>query len=95
MNWVGIYNLLAFVGSELALFLFCRPLQEYWVVPTAIGMSEGSFFWDQLLICLLEQCSTYQYALTVNACLSIPGDVAILVRFPQTAAICGRYTRYP
>jgi hypothetical protein len=31
--WVG----LAFIGDELALFLICRPVSQYWAVPAANG----------------------------------------------------------
>lgn len=30
----AVYTALGFVGSELALFLSCRPLDQYWAVPT-------------------------------------------------------------
>ncbi|OAQ67598.1 hypothetical protein VFPPC_13550 [Pochonia chlamydosporia 170] len=32
-NWLGIFIALGFVASELALFLACRPIQQYWAVP--------------------------------------------------------------
>ncbi|KAK2846330.1 hypothetical protein FQN49_005835 [Arthroderma sp. PD_2] len=34
VKYLTIWVILGFVGSELALFLICRPLQEYWAVPT-------------------------------------------------------------
>ncbi|KFY09694.1 hypothetical protein V492_05385 [Pseudogymnoascus sp. VKM F-4246] len=33
VKYVSIYTALSFVGSELALFLVCRPIQQYWAVP--------------------------------------------------------------
>ncbi|RDL40255.1 Uncharacterized protein BP5553_00234 [Venustampulla echinocandica] len=35
VNYVAIYTALSFIGSELALFLACRPIQQYWAVPAA------------------------------------------------------------
>lgn len=32
--WLSVYVGLGFIGSELALFLICRPLSNYWAVPT-------------------------------------------------------------
>lgn len=34
INYIAIYVALGFVGTELALFLTCRPLSNYWAVPT-------------------------------------------------------------
>ncbi|KAJ9221314.1 hypothetical protein DTO271D3_8725 [Paecilomyces variotii] len=34
INYCAIYVGLGFVGTELALFLTCRPLSDYWAVPT-------------------------------------------------------------
>ncbi|KAK5064594.1 hypothetical protein LTR84_000427 [Exophiala bonariae] len=33
LNGVMIWVVLAFIGDELALFLICRPLSQYWAVP--------------------------------------------------------------
>ncbi|KFX88258.1 hypothetical protein V495_05483 [Pseudogymnoascus sp. VKM F-4514 (FW-929)] len=35
VKYVSFYTALSFVGSELALFLICRPIQQYWAVPAA------------------------------------------------------------
>lgn len=34
INYIAIYVGLGFIGTELALFLTCRPLSNYWAVPT-------------------------------------------------------------
>ncbi|PLB48235.1 hypothetical protein P170DRAFT_437902 [Aspergillus steynii IBT 23096] len=34
VNYLAIYIALGFVAVELSLFLICRPLQNYWAVPT-------------------------------------------------------------
>ncbi|KAM5442555.1 hypothetical protein MferCBS31731_002434 [Microsporum ferrugineum] len=34
VKYLTIWVFLGFVGSELALFLICRPLSDYWAVPT-------------------------------------------------------------
>ncbi|KAL2871930.1 uncharacterized protein BJX67DRAFT_376782 [Aspergillus lucknowensis] len=34
INYLAIYVAVGFVGVELALFLICRPLSNYWAVPT-------------------------------------------------------------
>ncbi|KAE8145204.1 hypothetical protein BDV25DRAFT_170723 [Aspergillus avenaceus] len=34
VNYLGIYVALGFVAVELSLFLICRPLPNYWAVPT-------------------------------------------------------------
>lgn len=34
VKYLTIWVFLGFVGSELALFLICRPLPNYWAVPT-------------------------------------------------------------
>ncbi|KEF61489.1 uncharacterized protein A1O9_03056 [Exophiala aquamarina CBS 119918] len=33
LNGVMVWVVLAFIGDELALFLICRPLSQYWAVP--------------------------------------------------------------
>lgn len=35
INYIAIYVALGFVATELSLFLICRPLTDYWAVPTA------------------------------------------------------------
>ncbi|PWY90119.1 UbiD family decarboxylase [Aspergillus heteromorphus CBS 117.55] len=34
VNYLSIYTFAGFVGNELSLFLICRPLSNYWAVPT-------------------------------------------------------------
>ncbi|KAL4871325.1 hypothetical protein BDV12DRAFT_164615 [Aspergillus spectabilis] len=34
VNYLAIYVAIGFVGVELSLFLICRPLSNYWAVPT-------------------------------------------------------------
>ncbi|KAJ5491071.1 hypothetical protein N7539_002638 [Penicillium diatomitis] len=34
INYIAIYVALGFVGTELSLFLICRPITDYWAVPT-------------------------------------------------------------
>ncbi|PYH45815.1 uncharacterized protein BP01DRAFT_356453 [Aspergillus saccharolyticus JOP 1030-1] len=34
VNYLAIYVALGFVATELSLFLICRPIQNYWAVPT-------------------------------------------------------------
>lgn len=34
INYIAIYVALGFVATELSLFLICRPLSNYWAVPT-------------------------------------------------------------
>lgn len=34
INWLAIYVGLGFIATELTLFLICRPLSNYWAVPT-------------------------------------------------------------
>ncbi|KAH6665186.1 hypothetical protein B0J14DRAFT_522404 [Halenospora varia] len=33
VQWVAYYTVVSFVGSELALYLVCRPIHQYWAVP--------------------------------------------------------------
>ncbi|KAL5348581.1 hypothetical protein ACLOAV_005998 [Pseudogymnoascus australis] len=35
VKYVSYYTALSFVGSELALFLVCRPIYQHWAVPAA------------------------------------------------------------
>jgi hypothetical protein len=34
INYIAIYVVLGFVATELSLFLICRPITNYWAVPT-------------------------------------------------------------
>lgn len=34
INYIAVYVALGFVATELSLFLICRPITEYWAVPT-------------------------------------------------------------
>ena len=38
-NWLAVFIGAGFIGSELALFTICRPLNQYWAVPTSDRMS--------------------------------------------------------
>ncbi|KAK2751408.1 hypothetical protein FQN55_000681 [Onygenales sp. PD_40] len=62
VNYCAIYVGLTFVATELSLFLICRPITNYWAVPTPD-----------------YQCSSYQYYEIVNGCLSITGDIFMLL----------------
>ncbi|EFE44777.1 hypothetical protein TRV_00449 [Trichophyton verrucosum HKI 0517] len=57
--WLG----LGFVGTELALFLTCRPLHLYWAIPPPV---------DQ------PQCSSYQVYGIVQGIFAISSDVLML-----------------
>ena len=48
VNYLAIYVGLGFVATELSLFLICRPLSNYWAVPTPDCMRETRNFciWD-------------------------------------------------
>lgn len=37
LKGAAIWVVLAFIGDELALFLICRPVNQYWAVPAANG----------------------------------------------------------
>ena len=37
INYIAIYVALGFVATELSLFLICRPITNYWAVPTPNG----------------------------------------------------------
>ncbi|OAX83896.1 hypothetical protein ACJ72_01742 [Emergomyces africanus] len=62
VNYCAIYTGVSFVGTELALFLICRPITDHWAVPTPN-----------------YQCSSYQYYEIINGCLSITGDIFMLL----------------
>jgi hypothetical protein len=34
INYIAIYVAIGFVATELSLFLICRPITNYWAVPT-------------------------------------------------------------
>ena len=40
VNYLAVYVALGFVANELSLFLICRPLSNYWAVPTPYGQSK-------------------------------------------------------
>lgn len=35
VTWLGYWVILSFIGTELGLFLSCRPIQQYWAVPAS------------------------------------------------------------
>ncbi|KAJ5704167.1 hypothetical protein N7493_011305 [Penicillium malachiteum] len=35
INYIAVYVALGFIATELSLFLICRPLNNYWAVPTS------------------------------------------------------------
>ena len=52
INYLAIYVGLGFVATELSLFLICRPLSNYWAVPTPDCMREtrNLRIWDMPLL---------------------------------------------
>lgn len=40
VTYLAVYVAIGFVGNELSLFLICRPLSNYWAVPTPYGQSK-------------------------------------------------------
>ncbi|PGH00654.1 hypothetical protein AJ80_09145 [Polytolypa hystricis UAMH7299] len=71
INYCAIYVALTFVASELTLFLICRPLSNYWAVPTPD-----------------YQCSSYQHYEIIQGCLSILGDIfMLLIAIPILTAV--------
>lgn len=79
INWIAIYVAVGFVVTELSLFLICRPLNQYWAVPTnnckdntcKLKFLDADFPSDQ--------CSSYQYYEIVQGCLSISADFFMLL----------------
>lgn len=41
LKGVAVWVALAFIGDELALFLICRPISQYWAVPAENRKSGG------------------------------------------------------
>jgi hypothetical protein len=42
INYIAIYVGIGFVATELSLFLICRPLSDYWAVPTSNCKDDAS-----------------------------------------------------
>lgn len=50
INYIAIYVALGFVATELSLFLICRPITNYWAVPTPDCKSlKLAIYWIQPL----------------------------------------------
>jgi hypothetical protein len=68
------------MGTELALFLSCRPLANYWAVPTP-----DCRFWASHAVNYrtnlphADQCSSYQHYEIANGAMSISSDIFILL----------------
>lgn len=77
LKGAAIWVVLAFIGDELALFLICRPVTEYWAVPAANGELTSPSE-QQHINETLVQCSTYEYYQIVNAIFNISTDILIL-----------------
>src|SRR5579862_2581444 len=90
ITYLAYYVGAGFVGSELAMFLSCRPFHDYWSVPAREGELKGL----DLLICpyfkllkcpwltLVEpivQCSTYQHYVITQLCFNVSSDLAMLL----------------
>jgi hypothetical protein len=52
INWIAIYVAIGFVATELSLFLICRPLSQYWAVPTDNCKNEVKSSTGSMLTCL-------------------------------------------
>ncbi|OJK04472.1 uncharacterized protein BO95DRAFT_352671 [Aspergillus brunneoviolaceus CBS 621.78] len=80
VNYLSIYVALGFVATELSLFLICRPIHNYWAVPTPYGKSSSAkIACTPLADSAIEQCSTYQYYEIVQGVISISADVFMLL----------------
>lgn len=79
INYIAIYVALGWVGTELSLFLICRPLSNYWAVPTPNCKKSTSQLKDSQLTHLPDQCSSYQHYEIVQGCLSISADIFMLL----------------
>lgn len=68
------------MATELSLFLICRPIHNYWAVPTPYGKSSSAkIACTPLADSAIEQCSTYQYYEIVQGVISISADVFMLL----------------
>ncbi|KAJ5925911.1 hypothetical protein N7454_007421 [Penicillium verhagenii] len=52
INWIAIYVVVGFVGTELSLFLICRPLSAYWAVPTSNYQCSSYQYYEIVQGCL-------------------------------------------
>lgn len=86
IHYLAVYVALGFVATELTLFLICRPLSNYWAVPTP--NCELSLQRCSCIANLSDQCSSYQYYEIIQGCVAITADVLmLLVAIPLLAQV--------
>ncbi|OJZ89863.1 hypothetical protein ASPFODRAFT_43157 [Aspergillus luchuensis CBS 106.47] len=52
VTYLAVYVALGFVGNELSLFLICRPLSNYWAVPTPYDQCSTYQYYEIVQGCL-------------------------------------------
>ncbi|KAJ5642354.1 hypothetical protein N7490_006354 [Penicillium lividum] len=52
INYIAIYVVIGFIGTELSLFLICRPLSSYWAVPTTNYQCSSYQYYEIVQGCL-------------------------------------------
>lgn len=78
INYIAIYVAIGFVVSELTLFLICRPLSNYWAVPTPNCKDDDTSV-RGLKTDISDQCSSYQHYEIIQGCVSISADIFMLL----------------
>lgn len=68
-----------FIGTELCLFLACRPFAQYWAVPASNGSFHGSQYQFQPLSERLVQCASYQRYEIAEFIFNTSSDIMMLI----------------
>ena len=90
VNYCAIYVAIGFAVSELSLFLLCRPLSNYWAVPTPnCKLCVRSLHVGQRqLTPRIDQCSSYQYYEIIQGVFAISADIfMLLIAIPLLMAV--------
>ena len=78
IHYLAVYIACGFIATELSLFLICRPITNYWAVPTPNRkfLSHSPF---KTTLTLVAQCANYQYYEIIQGCIAITCDVLMLL----------------
>lgn len=68
-----------FIGTELCLFLACRPFVQYWAVPASDGLYPPSLHQFRLLSEPKVQCASYQHYEIAESLFNTSSDIMMLI----------------
>ncbi|CAG7933184.1 unnamed protein product [Penicillium olsonii] len=71
INYIAIYVALGFVATELSLFLICRPLTDYWAVPTSNYQCSSYQYYEVVQGCISISADIFMLLIAIPLLMQV------------------------